>query len=85
MILCGWIYPHFLEASWTRYLLAAPLGTISCPTLAARIGLTIASEHHRGSAEGRVSTGTLTVAISKSGREQVSDAHGFRFLIRVRA
>lgn len=35
----GWLYPHFLSdgLSW-RYLYAAPLGVLPCPTLAAAIG-----------------------------------------------
>lgn len=39
----GWAYPHFLEGShWAMYLVAAPLGLLPCPTLAAVIGVTIA-------------------------------------------
>jgi hypothetical protein len=39
MIVFGWIYPHFLEGgSWFRYLYAAPMGLIPCPTLSFTIG-----------------------------------------------
>jgi hypothetical protein len=34
----GWVYPHFLEGHPAAYLIAAPLGVIPCPTLAATIG-----------------------------------------------
>ncbi len=37
----GFFYPHFLQGySWTRYLYAAPMGLIPCPTLSVVIGLT---------------------------------------------
>lgn len=39
MILFSWVYPHFLEdGMWFRYLYAAPLGLIPCPTLSLTIG-----------------------------------------------
>jgi hypothetical protein len=34
LIAFGWVYPHFLEGrAAATYLMAAPLGTIPCPTL----------------------------------------------------
>ncbi|MBD3413944.1 MAG: hypothetical protein GF421_05885 [Candidatus Aminicenantes bacterium] len=42
MIVFGWIYPHFLEGgSWFKYLYAAPLGLIPCPTLSFTIGFAL--------------------------------------------
>lgn len=42
MIAFGWVYPHFLEgASALKYLYAAPVGLIPCPTLSALVGLTL--------------------------------------------
>jgi len=42
MILFGWIYPHFLEnGSWFKYLYAAPMGLIPCPTLSFTIGFAL--------------------------------------------
>ena len=39
MILFGWIYPHFLQdGTWLKYLYAAPMGLIPCPTLSLTIG-----------------------------------------------
>ncbi|HEM49136.1 MAG TPA: hypothetical protein ENO27_02885 [Caldithrix sp.] len=39
MILFGWIYPHFLQdGTWLKYLYAAPMGLIPCPTLSFTIG-----------------------------------------------
>ena len=39
MIAFGWVYPHFLEnGSWLKYLYAAPMGLIPCPTLSFTIG-----------------------------------------------
>jgi len=39
MILFGWIYPHFLvDGTWIKYLYAAPMGLIPCPTLSFTIG-----------------------------------------------
>jgi hypothetical protein len=39
MISFGWIYPHFLEeGTWLKYLFAAPMGLIPCPTLSVTIG-----------------------------------------------
>lgn len=38
----GWLYPHFLESGTTwRYLVAAPLGTVPCPTLSFLCGITL--------------------------------------------
>ena len=37
----GWVYPHFLEGNPTAYLIAAPLGLVPCPTLAAAIGFAL--------------------------------------------
>jgi hypothetical protein len=37
----GWVYPHFLDGPWFRYLYAAPAGLIPCPTLSFVIGLTL--------------------------------------------
>jgi hypothetical protein len=40
LLLFGWIYPHFLEASsFLPYLYSAPTGLIPCPTLSIAIGL----------------------------------------------
>lgn len=36
----GRVYPHFLEGGHVRYLYAAPLGLVPCPTLALVVGLT---------------------------------------------
>jgi hypothetical protein len=36
----GWVYPHFLDTShWLTYGVAAPLGLLPCPTLAAVTGV----------------------------------------------
>lgn len=37
----GWMYPHFLEGPGVKYLYAAPLGVIPCPTLSAAIGIAL--------------------------------------------
>jgi hypothetical protein len=37
----GWTYPHFLESPAIRYLYAAPLGIIPCPTLSVVIGIAL--------------------------------------------
>jgi hypothetical protein len=37
----GWVYPHFLDGHPTAYLIAAPLGLVPCPTLAAAIGFAL--------------------------------------------
>lgn len=38
----GWVYPHFLESgSAVRYLYAAPIGLVPCPTLAVVVGLAL--------------------------------------------
>lgn len=37
----GWIYPHFLDASPSAYLVAAPLGLVPCPTLSMMLGLAL--------------------------------------------
>jgi len=41
MIAFAWIYPHFLEGTVVRYLYAAPVGLIPCPTLALAIGFAL--------------------------------------------
>jgi len=42
LIAFGWVYPHFLEdGSWLRYLYAAPVGLVPCPTLAAVTGFAL--------------------------------------------
>ncbi|MCM3881981.1 MAG: hypothetical protein ND807_17875 [Vicinamibacterales bacterium] len=42
LVAFGWCYPHFLEGwGWHRYLYAAPLGLLPCPTLSMAIGLTL--------------------------------------------
>jgi len=42
MILFGWVYPHFLEGgAWFKYLYAAPMGLIPCPTLSLTIGFAL--------------------------------------------
>lgn len=39
LVVFGAVYPHFLErASWLKYLYAAPLGAIPCPTLSVVVG-----------------------------------------------
>jgi hypothetical protein len=45
LVAFGWIYPHFLESDspWL-YLVAAPLGTIPCPTLSALCGVTVLAD-----------------------------------------
>jgi hypothetical protein len=37
----GFIYPHFLDGSPWRYVYAAPLGLLPCPTLAFLIGVSL--------------------------------------------
>jgi hypothetical protein len=37
----GWIYPLFLRGEPASYLIAAPLGTLPCPTLASIVGLAL--------------------------------------------
>ncbi len=37
----GWVYPHFHEENPTACLIAAPLGLVPCPTLAAAIGFAL--------------------------------------------
>jgi hypothetical protein len=44
MIAFGWLYPHFLDAWLWQLVVAAPLGLIPCPTLAAVIGLVLLCE-----------------------------------------
>ena len=42
MIVFGYVYPHFLEGTGMyKYLYAAPLGLIPCPTLSVFIGFTL--------------------------------------------
>lgn len=41
MIAFGWLYPHFLVGDPWRYLYAAPLGLVPCPTLSMAIGLAL--------------------------------------------
>jgi hypothetical protein len=41
LILFGTFYPHFLAGGWTRYLYAAPVGLIPCPTLSVILGLAL--------------------------------------------
>ena len=41
MIAFAWTYPHFLAGSSTWYLVAAPLGLVPCPSLAAAIGFAL--------------------------------------------
>ena len=41
MLIFGWTYPHFLDATPIHYLFAAPIGLIPCPTLSAAIGLAL--------------------------------------------
>jgi len=42
MIAFGWLYPHFLTfGPVTRYLVAAPMGLIPCPTLSLVIGFAL--------------------------------------------
>jgi hypothetical protein len=42
MILYAWVYPHFMAEGLTlKYLYAAPMGLIPCPTLSLVIGFTL--------------------------------------------
>jgi hypothetical protein len=41
LVAFGWVYPHFVDVSWTSYAVAAPLGLIPCPSLSAVVGLTL--------------------------------------------
>lgn len=42
LVVFGFVYPHFLEnAPLYKYLYAAPMGLIPCPTLSAFIGITL--------------------------------------------
>lgn len=42
LLVFGFIYPHFLDGdSYYRYLYAAPMGVIPCPTLSAFIGISL--------------------------------------------
>ena len=42
MVIFGFFYPHFLEGTaFYRYIYAAPLGLIPCPTLSMFIGLSL--------------------------------------------
>ena len=42
LIAFGWFYPHFLAGgTWLKYLYAAPLGLIPCPTLSLVIGFAL--------------------------------------------
>ena len=41
MLAFGWLYPHFVAGPAWRYLYAAPLGLLPCPTLSAVIGATL--------------------------------------------
>lgn len=42
LTLFGSFYPHFLAGGgWSRYLYAAPVGLIPCPTLSVTLGLTL--------------------------------------------
>lgn len=45
LIAVGWAYPHFLDApNALAHLVAAPLGIIPCPTLAALTGITLLAD-----------------------------------------
>jgi hypothetical protein len=45
LIVFGLVYPHFLDrASWFKYLYAAPVGTIPCPTLALVVGAALVAD-----------------------------------------
>jgi hypothetical protein len=39
IVLSGFFYPHFLEASWWTYSYSAPIGLVPCPTLLVITGL----------------------------------------------
>ncbi len=41
MLAYAWFYPHFLTGSPLRYLYAAPMGVIPCPSLAMAIGFAL--------------------------------------------
>jgi hypothetical protein len=44
LLAIGWVYPHFLATTQPLvYLVAAPLGTVPCPTVFALLGLTLLS------------------------------------------
>ena len=51
LVAFGWMYPHFLETThWREYLMAAPLGLLPCPTLAAIAGVTLIADGHHSRA-----------------------------------
>jgi len=42
LVVFAWVYPHFLpDGAWFRYLYAAPVGLVPCPTLSLVIGLSL--------------------------------------------
>lgn len=52
MVTFAWVYPHFLVGSPLRYLYAAPIGLVPCPTLALLVGFALLGGgwHYRRSA-----------------------------------
>ena len=60
----GWVYPHFLDPSHpATYGVAAPLGLLPCPTLAAVLGVSLMLGLYRR----RSWTGTIAVAAALYG------------------
>lgn len=59
LLACGWVYPHFLDASHSplEYLYASPLGLLPCPTLAFLIGLSLTAGVPGGRSSARVLAG----------------------------
>ncbi len=47
MITFGWLYPHFLSGSPARYLYAAPVGLVPCPSLAMALGFALLARGSR--------------------------------------
>jgi hypothetical protein len=41
LVVLGWVYPHFLYASLSAHLYAAPLGLVPAPTLSVAMGLAL--------------------------------------------
>jgi hypothetical protein len=41
MVAFAWVYPHFLSGSSVKYLYAAPVGLVPCPSLSMAIGLSL--------------------------------------------
>ena len=50
LIAFGIVYPHFVTGSWLRYVYAAPVGVLPCPTLSLIAGFTLLAGGFRGRA-----------------------------------